>query len=222
MAEDNEFEERVIAKCEPCESGWTIQRDDGWSIFVTSENCQTTPSIGESIRLYGRGIGAPVRGISISGRVYRYESPTEHEASQNAIFAQLERERKHAEAAFIASKPSLPPLKNFAKSDGAAWERFVEMNDSDPYRYACVQYAADWAHMMESRLSDGVTVADIAGPTSHESDTDGITGFMYGAAVHILAICWERGEELRVWHNARYGVTDSSGTVNPAMLTVSV
>lgn len=61
----------------------------------------------------------------------------------------------------------------------------------------------------------------IANEASNVSDIDGISGFMYGCAVNILAQCWKYGEELRIWHNKDYGY-EGDGVVNPAVLTVSV
>ena len=52
-----------------------------------------------------------------------------------------------------------------------------------------------------------------------EVNKEGITGFMYGAAVSILSQCWEYGEYLRKWHNKDYGY-DGDGVVNPAVITV--
>jgi hypothetical protein len=49
----------------------------------------------------------------------------------------------------------------------------------------------------------------------------GITGFMYGAAVAILAKCWKHGEALRKWHNKEWGVVGGDGVVNPAMFTIN-
>ncbi len=60
---------------------------------------------------------------------------------------------------------------------------------------------------------------DIAEKTSHAADNEGITGFMYGCAVSILAHCWKHGEELRKWHNGEYKY-DGDGVVNPAILTI--
>lgn len=61
---------------------------------------------------------------------------------------------------------------------------------------------------------------DNADRLSLEADTEGITGFMYGASVGILSKCWEYGEELRKWHNKEYDY-EGYGVVNPAILTVS-
>lgn len=92
-------------------------------------------------------------------------------------------------------------------------------NNTDGYGSAIFRYAERWADMMEEALSQGLQINDVADRLSHKADTEGITGFMYGAAVSILAQCWEHGEELRRWHNKVYDY-DGDGTVNPAILTV--
>ena len=67
---------------------------------------------------------------------------------------------------------------------------------------------------------------DIAKSSARETDTDGITGFMYGAAVSILAKAWVYGEELRRWHNLDTQIqhegekaNESGGVLNPALLS---
>jgi hypothetical protein len=98
---------------------------------------------------------------------------------------------------------------------------------TDPYSARCFSYAEDWANKMEIYLAEGIELEQIAEKTSHEADTDGITGFMYGAAVSILAQCWEHGEELRRWHNRDIQIgtegdeaNDSGGVLNPAILNI--
>ncbi len=109
----------------------------------------------------------------------------------------------------------------------ADWEEGLK-NNQDPYGHRCYTYAADWAHLMELHMSEGATLAECAKQTSHDADTDGITGFMYGCAVSILAACWEHGEALRRWHNVDTQIGDegeranADGSVlNPALLCVS-
>ena len=98
------------------------------------------------------------------------------------------------------------------------WEKFVTINN-DPYGSGVVRYAERWADMMEQEMESGKTIIDIAETTSHKADTEGITGYMYGCAVSILSQVWEHGEELRKWHNKKYGYEDD-GTVNPAIITI--
>ena len=98
------------------------------------------------------------------------------------------------------------------------WEKFVAINN-DPYGSGVVRYAERWANMMEQEMESGKSLIDIADATSNKADTEGITGYMYGCAVSILSQVWERGEELRKWHNKEYGY-EGNGTVNPAIITI--
>lgn len=96
----------------------------------------------------------------------------------------------------------------------------VRQKNSDPYGKCCIDYAESWAKLMQVEIKAGKTVAQCAKKTSYELGFYGITGFMYGAAVHTLSACWIHGEELRKWHNKDYG-HEGEGVVNPAILTVS-
>ena len=98
----------------------------------------------------------------------------------------------------------------------------------DAYSQAIFTYAEAWGDLMEARINNGEAIEDIAKETSHEADTDGITGFMYGAAVSILSQCWVHGEQLRKWHNLDTQIGDEGekaneegGVLNPALLNVA-
>ena len=110
--------------------------------------------------------------------------------------------------------------------DTDIWNK-IKKNNTDPYGGGCVRYAEAWADLMEERMADGGSVADVAKQASHDADTQGITGFMYGAAVSILSAVWEHGEELRKWHNLDTQIGDegkeaneSGGVLNPAVLNI--
>ena len=118
--------------------------------------------------------------------------------------------------------------------DAEGWAKAKAAN-TDPYGGRVMSYAEDWANLMEAETGDaepGSNAADhaiksCAERTSHEADTDGITGFMYGAAVSTLAAVWKHGEALRRWHNLDTQIGDegeraneSGGTLNPALLNV--
>jgi len=105
--------------------------------------------------------------------------------------------------------------------DEEIWKDFVDKNQ-DPYGKGCVVFAENWAKLMQKHMSEGISLQNCASADSHLADTDGITGFMYGAAVHMLALCWKHGEELRKWHNKDYGQPDAEGTINPAVITVAI
>jgi hypothetical protein len=148
----------------------------------------------------------------------------EHRAVYEASPEYKERVRQDEERARVraakladglASAPASMTVRN-----AEAWNTWKTKN-VDPYGAACLTYAERWARLMEAAIAKGATVTACAKDLSHVADEEGITGFMYGAAVACLAECWTHGEELRVWHNAEYGVgKDSAGVVNPAVLTV--
>ena len=111
--------------------------------------------------------------------------------------------------------------------DETEWKQYVD-NNADLYGQACVQFAEAWADALEEAFGNGETIADCASRISHEVDRRfGITGFMYGMAVQILAVCWEYGEALREWHNLDVQIKDEGGhanekgtVLNPAMLMI--
>lgn len=82
-------------------------------------------------------------------------------------------------------------------------EQWQEMTSSkDFYAQGILRYAAQWANLMEYNIQQGnQTVADCADRTSHDADTEGITGFMYNMAVNALVRVWKYGDELMKWHN---------------------
>lgn len=118
--------------------------------------------------------------------------------------------------------------------DTETWNKSKKIN-SDPYSKCTIDYAEGWAKLMQIEINKYINfcasnipptnpdiqlkINDIANKTSIEMDFLGITGFMYGCAVSILASCWKYGEELRKWHNKDYKY-DGEGVVNPAILSI--
>ena len=95
-------------------------------------------------------------------------------------------------------------------------------NNRNEYGSAVFRYAERWAELMEQDI-DATNIyyaISNAEKRSHEADTEGISGFMYGCAVSILSYVWEYGEPLRQWHNGKYGHY-GDGVVNPAILTIA-
>lgn len=227
---DLEFKAHVIEKTEASSSGWSVTMGNGWSIFVPIDRCAVGPAPGEGILLYGKGIGYPVRGIVVAGRVYSYETPVEHEASQSAMRERLTRESDEADERFRAAPK--PALAAFKVNDEAAWAECVKVQSANAYSFAALKFAAAWASLMEQRGELGdvpnaettAKVAQIANTCSREADTEGITGFMYGCAVSCLAKLWVHGEALRRWHNkdAQIGSEGERecGVLNPALLSI--
>lgn len=119
-----------------------------------------------------------------------------------------------------------PPMQFKDDASRQNWEKGLA-NNQDPYGNACYQYASEWATRMEFEIAKGGKIKDIAKRTSNEADDEGITGFMYGCAVNILAGAWLHGEALRLWHNLDTQIgtegekANEAGTVlNPAILNI--
>lgn len=124
-------------------------------------------------------------------------------------------------------------IKSGLEADYAEYKR---INADGGYSARVVSYGEDWAKLMEARIPAGATepqivriIVDHAQADSHTADTDGITGFMYGAAVAGLAKFWEYGEPLRRWHNKEIQIGDegdraneSGGVLNPALMNIRV
>lgn len=108
-----------------------------------------------------------------------------------------------------------------------AYVAYKDKNTQDPYSAGVVTYAERWANLMEKAMDSGQQLEAVAKQTSHDADTDGITGFMYGCAVQSLAEFWIHGEALRRWHNKDTQIgtegdeaNESGGVLNPALIGV--
>lgn len=146
----------------------------------------------------------------------------EAEYARRAAEQRAEDARKAAEVQ--AKVDALSPMR-FTDGGAELWQSWVDANQ-DAYGGAVVTYAERWARLMQDEMLftapiyAQIRLAEIADRTSREADTEGITGFMYGCAVGMLAKAWVFGEELRRWHNKEWGAPDAEGTVNPALLTI--
>lgn len=110
--------------------------------------------------------------------------------------------------------------------DAATWQEVLQKN-TDDYGAAIMRYADQWARLMERSMAKGKSLVECADECSHEADNEGITGFMYGCSVSILAKVWIHGEALRRWHNKETQLgtegdkaNETGGVLNPAMLCI--
>lgn len=135
-----------------------------------------------------------------------------------------EERRKFVERrdAALGAAPAEMTLRN-----AAAWREWIAANQ-DGYGGAVVQFAERWARIMEGMIASGQHLKDCADDAcSLADDGIGITGFMYGCAVGMLAEVWVHGEELRRWHNLKTQIrnegekaNESGGVLNPALLRI--
>lgn len=85
MLEDNEYEDDFIASVDgDANRGWSITKGDGWSFWVPADS-PVEPTVGMTVRMYGRGIGYAVRGLALNGQTVFYRTEAEdkeHMANQ--------------------------------------------------------------------------------------------------------------------------------------------
>lgn len=119
------------------------------------------------------------------------------------------------------------PAMTFASDEAEGKWALGLANNQDPYGNAVYRFASEWATRMEAGLNKGAALEDIADDCGRAADDEGITGFMYGAAVSVLSQAWRHGDALRRWHNLKMQIgtegeraNDSGGVLNPALLNV--
>lgn len=156
---------------------------------------------------------APEYSKEVKNEIKKRQAESERKAEERNRQYRLEAERKQN-----SLKEKINGIQ-FECSDDENFNGWDKSN-KDPYGGRVVSYAKEWAKLMQVEMSKGKSLKDIAEKTSAEADYDGITGFMYGAAVQMLSQCWKHGDDLRKWHNKEYD-HEGDGVVNPAILTVS-
>lgn len=70
--------------------------------------------------------------------------------------------------------------------------------NQDDYGRRCITYAQDWAKLIQVKIREGVPLTkELVNELSHQADTDGITGFMYGASKNVLRTTWKHWNRIK-------------------------
>jgi len=143
-----------------------------------------------------------------------YEEWLNSEEGIASVKAEQERQAKQEED--LKARQIMIERNNFTFSEGGEekWKMSVEKN-TDFYGKGILDFAKAWAIYMEESTLTKESMEEAC----KKADVNGITGFMYGAAVSLLSECWKYGEDLRKLHNEEYGHT-GEGVVNPAIITI--
>jgi hypothetical protein len=163
--------------------------------------------------------------------VKKYSAEVQKEFDDKTVIREEERKKQQAEydkkeaAERLAFEEKTKGIE-IELADAKSWSEFKESN-KDPYGACCVEYAEGWAKLMQIEFANGKLIKDCAKATSYEMGFLGITGFMYGCAVSMLAKCWKHGEALRLWHNLATQIknegekaNESGGVLNPALISI--
>jgi len=216
--EDSNFKSELFRafNCDENTAFTGIQFDfNGVTLLVTKENADKDKIYAE----WDAGMKANAEKYRLEREAYM-KTPEYRAERAKQLKIQTRREQVEKEVLAIDESTELEFKDDEAKAN---WEKWVEVNSKDGYSFGVVKYARRWAKYMQHLMKKhNKTLPEIADNASHASDTEGITGFIYGCAVSMLSQCWKYGEELRRWHNKEWGHEDTDGVVNPAVLTINV
>jgi len=101
--------------------------------------------------------------------------------------------------------------------DQDGWNKQVEIND-DPYGKACIDVTRKVMEILDDKQP--FDCQKIISQADKEVGAGGITGFMAGCVASMVKQFHHRGDEFNKQWNKGYGVENSEGTVNPAILTI--
>lgn len=88
---DSEFEDRLIA--EVSDAGDSFTMDNGWSFFC-DKKYGVALAPGQRVRLWGRGVGYPVRGLAIDGKIVYYRTKEQDEADHREQVARRQQQKR--------------------------------------------------------------------------------------------------------------------------------
>lgn len=143
-------------------------------------------------------------------RILSPDDTANDERMRAEIYAEVERmesESRAQAAKATAERDAQLATAPAMSRDATAWQVAVDAQNGEICGLAVLLFAERWARLMQKAMIGGKSIAAIADDTASIADTGiGISGFMYGAAVSILAQTWVYGEELKQWHVAPRGV----------------
>lgn len=160
--EDAQYWTETIFEVRDDDNGWILTDASHLSIFCPSDKCSVPPKAGETVHLYGKGLGYEVRGIVVEGRVYRYKTEEQAKVDHEAW---CEERRKKAEAkleatraerdAKIAALPKLfrDRIERFQRTT-PDWRR-----DHEEYEIFCCEEAVKIVqHVLEQHVSTSIVL----------------------------------------------------------------
>lgn len=206
-ASDTQFEDSVIDEVREHSDSYELKHG-GWVILCPKVDGLPAPRVGETLRLYGRGIGFTVRGIVVGGRVYRYltedEDADRHEQENRA--REAEREQKLAETMDdtdrrIAALPIFfrERIAKFQRDGGHEFRR-----DFEPYELFCCEQAVAIAEAL--RTSEAIVAFHAERWEEQKrlvpSLSDGHSGNTFGMACVLARTYVEQPEAVAKLHGA--------------------
>ena len=80
---DSEYQDFIIDRVRETEDGYELVFPSGWEFFMPSK--EFVPCKGQTVRLYGKGIGYSVRGLVVNNRICFYRTIEEQVMGEEAL-----------------------------------------------------------------------------------------------------------------------------------------
>jgi hypothetical protein len=178
MKADDAYDEGVIVRVTPHSRGgdWTVQvKQSGWegtiSLTVPNLTGRPDPRVGQTIRIYGGGVGS-FHGIDLGGQEVFWRTPWERFAERVRWLAQHDRDKREAferERATLDRRVAELPLPLKARIERFRREDPKFRMDSEAYEMAAVGDAPKIARAIATER--GWKLAeDLAAPGVHEDE----------------------------------------------------
>jgi hypothetical protein len=199
MKRFDHYQEEVITAVREDPQGYEIMM--GSLAFYISKVYRVEPKVGDTIRLYGKGLGYPIRGVDINGKELYYRTPAqEQERFRQEQIKEDERKEKvmedtqHKRDARLMQLPS-----EFVQRI----EKFRGMpnfqRDLEPYElFVCEQAVA-----IAGRLRNAQAVEKFRGLSWDNQKAlvpelnDGHSGNSFGAACYLATLYLTRPEQVK-------------------------
>lgn len=97
------------------------------------------------------------------------------------------------------------------------WNLAVKIN-TDFYGKACVDIARRVMEILDN--NEDFDCHEIISQAEGDTGIEGITGFQAGCVAQMVIHCHSRGDEFKKKWNTYWGEPDTTGIVNPAILTI--
>lgn len=108
--EDIDFEDVIITEVNEGSNRFYITSNQGWSFGLP--NTKVIPKVGMKARIYGNGLGCPVRGIDLDGQEVFYRTPEQQEEENKRLreesLAEKKKEYEEIKSDLLTSQQTFP------------------------------------------------------------------------------------------------------------------
>lgn len=194
------------------DGGFVIELADGGALSVPNPNRHAPPATGDIVRLYGKGIGYPVRGVAIASTTYHYCSPEDQRAKERLELAEMHRERRET---FERERPEyLARIERLPAEFQARMRRFPTVVKDWDIEYGSYElFCCEEALKIADAVDDGRAVDRFykAGIDKQKEmiptlDYDDHSGNTFGAACHLAMVYLDRPDLVVKAHGALHGL----------------